>query len=932
MPITRIHVLSAVLFLILSFLLSANSSFAETKTFVREYTYQASEFDSKASCRTLALEQVKRLLLEEIGTYLESLTEVNNFQLTKDQIIVITAGIVGVQVVNEKWDGKSYYLLAKITANPDDVAKSIDSLRKDRQKIKELEEAKKKSDDLFKEVENLREELKASTNKKTKAFRLKQTEYENMINSVNAIEWFNLGVLSDEQLFRDGASDQYLANRKAAMERKLFAFNKAISLNPNYAEAYLERGYVYHFMDLYQEALRDLNKAIELNRQLVGAYKWRAGTYAKLGNYDQMMKDYDQAMAITPKDIYLYLFRAWDCQRKEFGVAGLDQAVKDYTKLIEIEPLAAHYYSSRASVYKQKADYELAIRDYNKIIELQPKTWSHYKSRGELFAELKKYQQALDDYTTAINSSTQKSNNELTDLYLARVESYENIGDKQHAEQDLIAAIKLNPIASRAWLLFKHGRYADAIQASSEDSALTMRILHQNPDNQLFGGYFVRAICYYQMKNYNKALSECTDGVQKNPGDVKLRAFFYCLRSTIYRNMGDYKNALSDLNQAIKINPDPDIYIMRGIYYLKRDEYQSALNDFEKVSALDPKKWRESIQSSLKECKNIGKNNKREILDIFYEGYNDIPNKFEILQKKYPQFQKKFVQIDKIGEPTISKEKEWLVIGKAFFESKNYERAIDAFSKAIKIAPTYIDVYFERGSAYEKLKKYREAIKDYDRFIALNPEVSLTVLAYSNRGSVHHELKNYQKAIQDFDAAIELCLRSGPRDVLAELGLDSNAVTSSPCDKAFMLYRERGKLYLDLGNYQQSIKDYSSAIDLNKGNKYVYYNRGLGYFNMEKNIQAIEDVNRAIEIDSKFESAYILRGIIYGTMKSYQNAIIDFDKVIELNPQLAEAYYNKGVLYGKIGNNKLAIENIKIAARLGHKDAQKNLKSNSIEW
>lgn len=42
-----------------------NQSFAESKTFIREYSYQASELDSKVSCRTIAMELVKRLLLEE---------------------------------------------------------------------------------------------------------------------------------------------------------------------------------------------------------------------------------------------------------------------------------------------------------------------------------------------------------------------------------------------------------------------------------------------------------------------------------------------------------------------------------------------------------------------------------------------------------------------------------------------------------------------------------------------------------------------------------------------------------------------------------------------------------------------------------------------------------------------------------------------------
>ena len=41
----------------------ANLAFAETKVFVEEYTYQASEADSKISSRVIALEQVKRKLL-----------------------------------------------------------------------------------------------------------------------------------------------------------------------------------------------------------------------------------------------------------------------------------------------------------------------------------------------------------------------------------------------------------------------------------------------------------------------------------------------------------------------------------------------------------------------------------------------------------------------------------------------------------------------------------------------------------------------------------------------------------------------------------------------------------------------------------------------------------------------------------------------------
>lgn len=90
----------------LTVLLAVNLAFAEPKSFIKEYTYQAGESDSKLSCRAIALEQVKRLLLEELGTYLESQTEVRNFQLTKDQIVTYTSGVVMSVIINEEWNGQ----------------------------------------------------------------------------------------------------------------------------------------------------------------------------------------------------------------------------------------------------------------------------------------------------------------------------------------------------------------------------------------------------------------------------------------------------------------------------------------------------------------------------------------------------------------------------------------------------------------------------------------------------------------------------------------------------------------------------------------------------------------------------------------------------------------------------------------------------------
>ena len=53
--------------LVILFCLFINTTVV-AETYIREYTYKASEADSKLTSRTIALDQVKTILLQEIGT------------------------------------------------------------------------------------------------------------------------------------------------------------------------------------------------------------------------------------------------------------------------------------------------------------------------------------------------------------------------------------------------------------------------------------------------------------------------------------------------------------------------------------------------------------------------------------------------------------------------------------------------------------------------------------------------------------------------------------------------------------------------------------------------------------------------------------------------------------------------------------------------
>ncbi len=334
-----------ILIMLLQCFILSCPAFAERKTFEKEYTYQAGDDDSKISSRTIALREVKRLILEELGTYLESRTEVKAFQLTRDEVITLSAGIVSTEIIDEKWDGRTYYLKAKVAADPDDVIKAIDRLRKDSEKTGELEEMRRSMGVLLKENEKLKQELTLVKDVKKQ---VTLAAYEKNIRALSAMEWFERGYA------RDVSGDCGEAVR---------AYGKAIQLYPEYAPAYNNRGKCYARLGYYGRAVQDFDNAIALNPGLAITHYNRGNAYNRLGNYRQAITDFDRAISLGP---------------------GFAPA-----------------YNNRGNVYNRLGNYRQAITDFNRAISLDPGFATAYYNRGNTYDKIGYRQQAVADLIRA---------------------------------------------------------------------------------------------------------------------------------------------------------------------------------------------------------------------------------------------------------------------------------------------------------------------------------------------------------------------------------------------------------------------------------------------------------------------------------------------------------------------------------------------------
>lgn len=117
------------------------------KVFVRDYDYLASDDDSKNSARQKAIFQIKQLLVEEVGSYIESELNISNAVVSgsalnsvRKEINIISAGVTQTKVLDEKWDGRTFSLKAAVAIDPSSVSQGIAEALKSRANKQEIEE------------------------------------------------------------------------------------------------------------------------------------------------------------------------------------------------------------------------------------------------------------------------------------------------------------------------------------------------------------------------------------------------------------------------------------------------------------------------------------------------------------------------------------------------------------------------------------------------------------------------------------------------------------------------------------------------------------------------------------------------------------------------------------------------------------------------
>jgi tetratricopeptide (TPR) repeat protein len=195
--------------------------------------------------------------------------------------------------------------------------------------------------------------------------------------------------------------------------------------------------------------------------------------------------------------------------------------------------------------------------------------------------------------------------------------------------------------------------------------------------------------------------------------------------------------------------------------------------------------------------------------------------------------------------------------GRQLFRQGKHAEAIRVFEQALTIDPDQFEIHDAIATAHFVLKQYDQAIEHFTRMTQLKP---MNAKAYINLGAVYNRKEEFQKAADILKKAIS---RDG---------------------KAVEAYYNLGIAYRGTKQPAMAVNAYKEALKLNPQMLDAMQNLGNSYLEMNNPKAAIEQYKRALEIDPDFERAK--RGLARAEEALNQAAanFNPFGRLVEQNP------------------------------------------------
>ncbi len=323
---------------------------------------------------------------------------------------------------------------------------------------------------------------------------------------------------------------------------------------------------------------------------------------------------------------------------KEFAENGnYTEAIKQYTKAIEIDSQNPEAYKYRAIAYEKSGSFQLAFDNWSKIVIVDPDEEVYY-NLGRLAFLLGKYTLSIDNLNKALNLKSS-----YIEAYLCKIESLLALKKYNEAQKVCEDAINVKETAEVFYLTGLTKEKLDELEAAELSY---MQALEEDKKHEK--SLVALSDLLIRLEKYANSNKYIDQALKLNPNNIDA----LIVHSKMLVKTLDYPGAINDISKCILLSPNNErLFFIRGSYYQQFNQYQNAINDFAQSIGANSKYFEAYFQRAISNEK-IG-NAKNAIAD--YEVV--VKNTDSIVEYKqmYAESQKRLFELNRESElPSVS--------------------------------------------------------------------------------------------------------------------------------------------------------------------------------------------------------------------------------------------------------------------------------------
>lgn len=502
-----------------------------------------------------------------------------------------------------------------------------------------------------------------------------------------------------------GICNQRLENHDGALDD----FAKVIEIDPFNAEVYSARAVTYLQIARYDDALNDNDMALSIKPKLVMALVNRGIAKSHLNRYSEAIDDLDEALKLDIFNSDIYFKRALVNARADSNKL----AIKDLNMALKLDNDNPLYYFNRAVTNLHLGDTTAAMADYEIVNQLDKRNALTYFNRGILYAIKKDYGNALQmfDYVTQINPKNIYG-------YFNRSMVYCEMKRWSDAETDLNKVIQLKPDFVGAWINRAAVRYEKGDEkAASIDRRHALYLMTRDEKSNADSKYqqyadsaYISKIISFESDFVNSA--NMLNLPQYANAEIVLFPDFVL---TVIPNdeyvFIDGKKRFYINTELVKVNEtlpfklavqNSNNSVMPAA--IAKNDFSKADDDMQRLlkAMLLHRDAQYAVAKKLYSSISTGKYRIYGILNLSAMLYEEMMGQSE--QPGFgqtPTYQGKFDNIIDMLSNALSVDDKnpyvWFNLGNMHLRNKEYNRAIDDYSKAIAFNPDLAEAYYNRA-------------------------------------------------------------------------------------------------------------------------------------------------------------------------------------------------------------------------------------------